>query len=290
LARLIVRRFDEPDESFDADDVRTDTIALGDVKIGLTRHQPGWRWSTHVKPLVGTESCRVRHAGVVLEGRLGVRTDEGEERTIGPGDAYLIPPGHDSWVVGDQQFVVVEWSGVDEWLRPMASRRVMASLVMTDIVDSTGHVQRLGDHRWRPLLAAHDETLRAIVQRTKGREIKATGDGFLVAYDGAVRAIRAAARMRDAAAELGLTIRTAVHAGEVEMAADDVHGIAVHETARILGLAGPGEVLVSDVTRLLAMGGGLTFSERGRHRLKGFDEKISLYALDESGSRERTLG
>jgi len=155
--------------------------------------------------------------------------------------------------------------------------------VMTDIVDSTGHLRRIGDSRWRALLAEHDERLRAIAQSSGGQEIKSTGDGFLFAFDGAARAIRAAARMIAAAAALDVQIRSAVHAGEVEMIDGDVRGIAVHEAARILSVAGAGEVLVSDVTRLLAAGGGLEFEDRGRHQLKGFEEEISLFALRQLG-------
>lgn len=275
-----VRHFDDPDQLFEAQGVRTETLELGGVVIGRTTHEVGWRWSTHVKPLVGTEWCQARHIGIVVSGVLGARTVDGTDIEAGPGAVFAIPPGHDGWVVGDEPVVVIEWSGVDEWLRPIGSRRVMASLLMTDIVDSTVHVGRLGDQGWRSLLAAHDGAVRQIIEQTNGREVKATGDGFLVIYDGAARAVRAAARMRDAVSDVGLAIRTAVHAGEVELAAGDVHGIAVHETARILGLAAPGEVIVSEATRLLASGAGLRFTDRGRHQLKGIAEPVAVYALE----------
>src|SRR5688500_14515962 len=279
MARLIVRHFDSPDDVFEAEGVRTESVDLGGVTVGRTVHQPGWRWSTHVKEFVGTDLCEARHVGVVLDGRLGTRLADGTETTAGPGDVFAIPPGHDGWVVGDEPLTVLEWSGVDEWLQPLGNRRVLASLLMTDIVDSTVHVQSLGDQRWRTLLAAHNDAVRAIVQQTGGREIDTTGDGFLVAYDSAARAVRAGVRIRDAVAELALTIRTAVHAGEIELAGSDVRGIVVHETARILGLAGPGDVLVSDATRLLAAGAGLSFIDRGRHHVKGIAGDIAVYAV-----------
>src|SRR5687767_5945262 len=181
MARLIVRHFQEPDEVFEAEGVRTESVDLGGVTIGRTVHQPGWRWSTHVKQLVGTELCQARHVGVVLAGQLATQLADGTEMTAGPGDVFSVPPGHDGWVVGIEPLTVLEWSGVDEWLQPQGSRRVLAGLLMTDIVESTVHVQRLGDQRWRALLAAHNEAVRAIVQQTAGREIDTTGDGFLVA-------------------------------------------------------------------------------------------------------------
>lgn len=283
MSRLIVRRFSQPDDVIRVEGVEEAAIDLGDVKIARTTHRPGWRWSTHVKHLVGTQMCQVRHVGFCFSGRMGVRLDDGEERVIEPGEAFSIPPGHDGWVVGDEPLVTVDWTGVAEWLAPVDSKRVLASLLMTDIVDSTGQLRRSGDRRWRAVLAEHDDRLRAVARNSGGHEIKSTGDGFLFAYDGAARAVRAAARMRDAAADLGLSIRAAVHAGEVEIVPNDVRGIAVHEVARILSASAPGEVLVSDVTRLLAAGGGLTFADRGRHRLKGFEDEVSLFALSEVG-------
>ena len=279
MSRLVVKRLSEPDEVIEADRVRSALLDLGETKIAHDVHQPGWRWSTNVKPVVGTDSCQVRHVGYVLAGRMGVRLDSGEEVIIESGEAFSIPAGHDGWVAGDEPLETLDWTGGEEWLLPADRVRVLASLVMTDIVDSTGQLQRLGDRRWRELLAEHDESLRAIAVAAGGQVVKSTGDGFLFAFDGAARGVRAAVRMVESAASLELPIRAAVNAGEVELVEGDVRGIAVHAVARILALAGAGEVLVSDVTRLLAAGGGLAFEDRGRHRLKGFDDEVSLHSV-----------
>ena len=278
MSELIVKRLSEPDETIRAKGVVSGLSDLGGATIAYDVHQPGWRWSTDVKPLVGTASCEVHHVGYVVSGHMGVRLDSGEERIVGPGEAFAIPPGHDGWVEGDEPLETLDWTGAQEWLRPADSTRVLASLVMTDIVDSTGQLRTLGDRRWREVLAGHDERLRAIAESSGVRFTESTGDGFLFAFDGAARAVRAAIRMVESAASINVPIRAAVNAGEIELVEGGVRGIAVHAVARILSVAEQGEVLVSDVTRVLAGGGGLMFQDRGSHSLKGFDEPMSLFS------------
>jgi class 3 adenylate cyclase len=275
---LIVKRFSEPDETIHVTGVMSGLLQVGETTVAYAIHEPGWRWSTHVKPVVGTNSCEVRHVGYVISGRMGVRLDSGEEAVIKPGEAFAIPPGHDGWVDGDERLVTLDWTGADEWLRPADQVRVLATLVMTDIVDSTGQLRRLGDRRWREILAEHESRMRAIAASAGVRFIESTGDGFLFAFDGTARAVRAALRMVESAAEIEVPIRAAVNAGEIELVDRGVRGIAVHAVARILSVAQPGEVLVSDVTRVLSEGGGLIFEGRGSHSLKGFDEPMSLFA------------
>lgn len=284
--RLIVRSLsapEDPEAIYEGEDLYRATLSLGDVTVGHSIHRPGWRWSTHVKQIVGTQSCQVRHLGYCLGGRLQVRLESGEEAVVGPGDAFSIPPGHDTWVLGDEPWESLEWSGAAEWLQPADSVRVLKTLLMTDIVDSTAHLRRLGDRQWRELLAQHDERLKAIAEGSGGEAIKSTGDGFLFVFDGPARAIRAGLRMAETAQAVGVTIRAAVHAGEVELVDGDVRGIAVHEVARMLSVARSGELLASDITRVLASGGGLTFEERGRHRFKGFDDEVNLFAVKPLG-------
>ena len=283
MSELIVKRLSEPDETIRASGVVSGLVDLGGAKIAYDVHQPGWRWSTHVKPLVGTNSCEVRHVGYVVTGRMGVRLDTGEEMIIGPGEAFAIPPGHDGWVEGDAALETLDWTGGEEWLRPADSVRVLASLVMTDIVDSTSQLRGLGDRRWREVLGGHNERLRALAEASGARFTESTGDGFLFAFDGAARAVNAALRMVEAAAGIDVPIRAAVNAGEIELVSGGVRGIAVHEVARILSVAGKGEVLVSDVTRVLAAGGGLAFNDRGSHNLKGFDKPMSLFSAQKVG-------
>jgi class 3 adenylate cyclase len=278
MSGLVVKRFSEPDETIRVTGVVSGLLQVGETKIAYDVHEPGCRWSTHVKPLVGTNSCEVRHVGYVISGRMGVRLDSGEEAVIQPGDAFAIPPGHDGWVEGDERLVTLDWTGVDEWLRPPDQTRVLATLVMTDIVNSTGQLRALGDRRWREVLAEHERRMRAIATSAGVRFTESTGDGFLFAFDGAARAVRAALKMVESAAELAVPIRAAVAAGEIELVGSGVRGIAVHAVARILSVAQQGEVLVSNVTRVLAEGGGLTFDDRGPHNVKGFDEPMNLFA------------
>jgi class 3 adenylate cyclase len=158
------------------------------------------------------------------------------------------------------------------------SDRIFTTAVFTDLSGSTEMLIRLGDARWRLLLAEHHEAVRAEIERFGGREAKTTGDGFLVLFPSPARAVRAAA-MIGAATTHGLTTRVAVHAGEVELQGDEVRGIAVHSAARILGVAQPGEVLVSSTVRDLLSGSGLAFADRGEFELRGIDGRRSLAAL-----------
>ena len=210
-----------------------------------------------------------------------VVTDDGDEFDFGPHDVVDIAPGHDAWVVGDEPVVAVEWSGVRGWLEPLESlsERVLATVVVTDIVDSTGHANRLGGSRWNDLLARHNARMREIVATFRGREIKTTGDGFVVVFDAAARAIRCARRMVDSSPGDGIAIRAAVHTGEFEFVGDDMVGVAVHEAARVAAVATEGEVLVSAVTRDLAGGVGLSFEDRGEHELRVFDGPRRLFAV-----------
>ena len=127
-----------------------------------------------------------------------------------------------------------------------------------------------------------------MINTFRGREIATTGDGFLVIFDGATRAVRAGAAMARAAAQLGISIRVGIHSGEVEIIADNVRGVVVHTAARVLAAAGPGEVVISDTTHSLLDGSGLTFESVGRHALKGLGGERELYRLrsEEAGPRQ----
>lgn len=284
MSRTTSRSLDEPDESLMFDHGRVDWVVLGDQTVGRTVAQPGWRWSTHIQPIVGGEWCQTRHLGVILAGRLHVMMENGDEVEFGPDDVIDIAPGHDAWVVGDEQTVSIEWSGVRGWLEPLESlnERVLATIVVTDIVDSTGHANRLGGSRWNDLLARHNARMRDIVTTFRGREIKTTGDGFLVVFDGAARAVRCAKRMTDSSRQDGVSIRAAVHTGEVEFVGEDVVGVSVHEASRVAAAAAEGEVLVTAITRDLAAGSGLAFEDRGEHVLRGFDGARRLFAVTEA--------
>jgi class 3 adenylate cyclase len=157
--------------------------------------------------------------------------------------------------------------------------RVLATILMSDIVDSTERAQEMGDAHWRRMLDNHDEIARDLLDRWQGRLIKNTGDGLLATFDGPARAIRCAASLRDELRSLGLEIRLGLHTGEVEMRGDDVGGIAVHIGARVVAAAGPGELLVSESVPPLVAGSGIEFEPRGTHELKGVPGDWRLFAV-----------
>lgn len=286
MSRTRYRNLDDPDEALAFDHGRVDWVVIADQTIGRSIQEPGWKWSTHIRPIVGGDRCQSRHVGMVVSGRMHIVTDDGDEFDLGPYDVIDIAPGHDAWVLGDDPVISIEWSGVRGWLEPLESlnERVFATIVLTDIVDSTGHATRLGASKWNDLLARHNSRMRDLVTSFRGREIKTTGDGFLVAFDGAARAIRCARRMVDSSPEDGVAIRAAVHTGEIEFVGDDVLGVTVHEAARIAAVAAEGEVLVTAVTRDLAAGVGLAFEDRGEHELRGFDGVRRLFAVGGASS------
>ena len=157
--------------------------------------------------------------------------------------------------------------------------RVLATVLFTDLVDSTGAAARLGDRRWRQLLATHDVLVRAELDRFRGREIKHTGDGVLATFDGPARAIRCACAVRDAVHALGVEMRAGLHTGEIELRGDDIAGIAVHVGQRVASHAGPGEVLVSRTVADLIAGSDIELLERGEHELTGVTGSWRLFSI-----------
>jgi class 3 adenylate cyclase len=291
MGRVQKKPLDEPDAIAAFDHGRAELIQLGGWTVGRTVQEPGWRWSTHVRPLVGTEWCMSHHMGLHLTGRLHVLMQDGTELAVEPGDVYDIPPGHDAWTVGDEAAVSFDFSGLRDWVpsRLTIGERVLATIFFTDIVDSTGLAGQLGDRAWRDLLERHDERARAVIGASRGRVIKRTGDGLLAMFDSAARALRCAAAVRERVAELGVAVRIGVHTGEVELAEDDLHGIAVHEAARITGQAGAAEILLSATTRDMIAGAGLDVLERGRFELKGLTgtRTLFLFAGEAAANAER---
>jgi class 3 adenylate cyclase len=225
--------------------------------------------------------------GIVLSGHFAILMQDGTRLDFGPDDVFEIPPGHDGWTVGDEPSIQIEWSG----LRAFAGTRfagtygrTLVTLLFTDVVDSTVTAARVGDHAWRDLLSTHYEAARAELERHHGREVNTTGDGLLAAFDGPAAALRCAAAIRRASGREGLQIRASVHVGEVEVVGTDVRGVAVHEAARVLGAAGPDEILVSATTRALAGSSGLEFEPRGSRELKGLPGTWELFAYVEDGA------
>ena len=161
----------------------------------------------------------------------------------------------------------------------VADDRVLATVLFTDIVDSTRRAAEIGDRDWRALLDAHDAVIRSQLARFRGREVNTSGDGFLAMFDGPQRAIRCAMAIRDAVQVLGIEVRAGLHTGECEVRGDDIGGIGVHIGARVSALAGPNDVLVSSTLRDLVIGSGLEFEDRGAHQLKGVPGEWRIFAV-----------
>ena len=159
------------------------------------------------------------------------------------------------------------------------SDRVLATLLFTDIVDSTRRAAALGDRHWHQLLDDYEQVSARQITTFKGRHVKSTGDGFLATFDGPARGIRCALAVSNAASELGIEVRAGLHTGEIETRGDDVAGIAVHLAARVAALSGPCEVVVSRTVKDLVAGSGLVFEDRGTHSLKGVPDDWQLFAV-----------
>ncbi len=208
-----------------------------------------------------------------------------------PGARHLELPGSDhAEFVGDckpfmqelEQFLAEAWEArarnADE------PERVLATVLFTDIVDSTARAVELGDARWRELVQAHHGLVRRQLTRFRGTEVDTAGDGFLASFDGPARAIRCACAISESVRELGIEIRAGLHTGECERIDNKVGGIAVNIGARVASNAEAGEVLVSSTVKDLVAGSGIQFRERGVAELKGVPGEWKLFAVESSSS------
>jgi class 3 adenylate cyclase len=251
---------------------------------GMAKAMIGWLYGIdvrHVLPAIRVPTLLLHHADSVR-----IAPEHGRyiaERV--PGARFVELAGADNYTwAGDTAPMLDE---IEEFLTGARTAaepdRVLATVLFTDIVDSTQRAAAVGDARWREMLAGHDRAIRTVIERFRGREIKSTGDGMLATFDGPARAVRAALAVRDVLASQGLEVRSGLHTGEVELVGSDIAGIAVHIAARIAALAGPGEVLVSSTVRDLVTGSGIAFGARGSQRLKGIDEEWRVFAVDAPG-------
>jgi class 3 adenylate cyclase len=190
--------------------------------------------------------------------------------------------GDDSvWFAGDADAVLDEIESFVTGARSAKpSNRVLSTVLFTDIVGSTQRAAEIGDVAWTKALAAHDSITDRLVTGWRGDVVKYTGDGVLATFDGPARAIECGCAIRDAMEGIGLSIRAGLHTGEIEKAEGDVHGIAVHVAARIMSLAGAGEVFVSGVIPPLVLGSRLSFADRGERALKGVPGAWRVFAVD----------
>lgn len=282
MPRLQAKSFAAPDDVRTLPKIRFETVGLDDATVGHCSFGPGWRWSTDVGPMLGASSCPIRHLGYSMSGIVRVVMDDGQTLDIGPDTVFDIPPGHDKWVLGDEPWVTIEWGAsgraLDAALHEDVARS-LATVVFTDIVDSTTRLEQLGDAAWRDLLAAHNAQIREQLNVFRGREVKSTGDGILAIFDSPSRAVGWAGAIIRATRSSGIEIRVGVHTGEVELVGDDVRGIAVHTASRVVALAGPNEVLLSSTTAGLVEGSSIVLEDAGEHELKGLSGRRRLFRL-----------
>lgn len=242
----------------------------------------GWRRMGEIDlravlPLVRAETLVIAHA----EGGMLMGAGSGSFLADRIGDAqYVELPGPATPFFGDERVS----EEIDRFLgedapAAVSDNRVLASVLFTDLVESTPMAARLGDQRWRTVLDEHDNLVDACLSRFRGRLVKRTGDGILATFDGPARAVRCAELICRDARRLGVEVRAGVHAGEIELRGDDVGGIAVHLAARVMGQAEPGEVVVSRTVKDLTAGSGLSFEDRGTRELKGVPDPWQLFAL-----------
>jgi class 3 adenylate cyclase len=202
-----------------------------------------------------------------------------------PGARMVELEGSESlFSIGDSESILGE---IEEFLTGTRHERepdrVLATVLFTDIVDSTRRAAAMGDAGWRELLERHDQLARLEIRRNRGRAVKSTGDGVLATFDGPARAIRAADAIRRRTGDLGLEVRAGLHTGECEVIGDDVGGLAVHIGARVMSQAQGGEVLVSSTVKDLVAGSGIAFADRGEHELKGIPDRWSLFSVASLG-------
>lgn len=241
-----------------------------------------WRWNTEIDvrnilsaihvPTLVTHRTGDRWVKVE-EGRFVADRIEHAKWVELPGDDHVI------WA-GDTDRVIDE---IEEFLTgvrpPPATERVLLTVLFTDIVGSTSLAAELGDHSWKGLLQRHDDGVRAALRRYGGIEVKATGDGFLAAFQGPTKAIQCANAIRDQMTGIGLKIRAGLHTGECERRGSDLSGIAIHLASRILGHAQAGDVIVSRTVKDLVVGSGMTFEDRGEATLRDVPGSWQLYSV-----------
>jgi len=284
MGQMQRKSLDMPDEERAIPNGHVQIWELGDFVIGKVTFEPGWRWSKDIKPIAGTEWCEYHHLGLMIQGRVHFLTPDGLEMEIGEGELYEVLPGHDAWTVGDIPVVQYDFAGMRTFALPAAGRseRILATLVATDIVDSTATAERVGPAAWRSMLAELNADSRRQIDKFRGKVVANTGDGLIALFDGAERAVRCGGALNEGAAKLGLQLRCGVHTGEVEIIPDNVRGVAVHIVTRVMALAAPGEVLVSGTTHELVADSDLRFEDRGSHELKGVTGPRQVWALTSS--------
>ena len=233
----------------------------------------------HILPAIRVPTLVLRRVG---DGASPVEAGRYLAENI-PGAKYLELPGDNHNPLYEPEVADRIVGEVEEFLTGSRHEadpdRVLATVMFTDIVDSTTRAAELGDRQWCALLDRHDEAVRQQFARFRGQEVKNLGDGFMATFDGPARAVRCATAIAQSLRPLGLAVRSGLHTGEIELQRDDIAGIAVHIAARVTAEAEAGETVVSSTVRDLVAGSGLLFQDRGIHALKGLPEAVHLYSV-----------
>ncbi|HZW90741.1 MAG TPA: adenylate/guanylate cyclase domain-containing protein, partial [Myxococcaceae bacterium] len=242
-------------------------LARMNTQVDVRQVLPAIRVPTLVMHRVGDLDAKVEEARYIAARIPGARLVElpGRDHLVYAGDADAVLDEVEEFLTGVRRGPEVD--------------RVLATVLFTDIVGSTERAAALSDRPWSDLLERHHALVRKELARFRGKEVGTAGDGFLATFDGPARAVRCAAAIRAAVRGLGLEVRAGIHTGEVEVAGDDVRGLAVHVGARVCGLASPGEILVSRTVRDLVSGSGLAFEPRGAQGLKGVPGTWEVYGV-----------
>src|SRR3954451_10834037 len=205
MARLQRPRFDDTQDVRVTPGGRVEMVELDDRVVAKITWEPGWRWSENMKPITGTQFCQSHHVGIVLQGTLRIQMADGVELEFHSGDVLEIPPGHDAWVVGDEPVVTVDFEAMRGFAKADGRvRRQLATVLMTDIVDSTAQAVALGPAKWQDVVSRHNERAERTITSHDGRLVKTTVDGVIVLFDSADSAVRAAMAIGDAVTPLGV--------------------------------------------------------------------------------------
>jgi class 3 adenylate cyclase len=198
-----------------------------------------------------------------------------------PGAKLVELPGEDGFLYLGNSDAIAD--NIEEFVtgsrRAVEPDRVLATVLLTDMVSSTDRAAALGDQRWKMLLDAHDQLVRQHLETYRGNLVRTTGDGILATFDGPARGVRCALGLRDALHDVGVEVRSGLHTGEIELREKEVGGIAVHIAARVMAEAGPGEVMVSSTVKDLVTGSDLSFLDRGTRQLRGVQREWQLFAV-----------
>jgi class 3 adenylate cyclase len=250
-------------------DVRSALSAIRAPTLVLQRQSPTRPDEEPFGPLMLMDPAASRYVADRIAGAQFVE--------LPPGDKPLWAGDFADYVSQVRTFLDDAWQ--DGAWEPAEPERVLATLLFTDIVDSTARATELGDARWREILERHHSIVRRHLTRYRGRELDTAGDGFFASFDGPARAVRCACAITEAMPELGIDVRAGLHAGECELVDKKVGGVAVHIGARVAASAAPGEVRVSRTVKDLVAGSGLEFEDRGVHELKGIPGAWELFAV-----------